>query len=129
MFTLEQIKEAQSKVKSGADFPAYFQDLKKLGIASYITYVTDGLTDYYGTNDFKISSQAMYDSLAITETSNIDQFISDLKAHQEGKTDFPTFCKDAAKSGIYKWAVDIAANTCSYFDKKDEKLLTEEIPQ
>lgn len=27
MFTLDQIKAAHNKVKSGADFPAYIQDL------------------------------------------------------------------------------------------------------
>lgn len=32
MFTVEQIKTAHSKVKSGADFPAYIQDIKKLGV-------------------------------------------------------------------------------------------------
>ena len=34
MFTVNQIKEAHSKVKSGADFPAYIQDIKKLGVYS-----------------------------------------------------------------------------------------------
>ncbi len=42
MFTLEQIKSAHSKVKSGADFPNYIQDLINLGIKSYHTYVSDG---------------------------------------------------------------------------------------
>lgn len=32
MFTIEQIKEAHSKVKSGADFPNYIQDLIILGV-------------------------------------------------------------------------------------------------
>lgn len=32
MFTIQQIKDAHSKVKSGADFPAYIQDIKKLGV-------------------------------------------------------------------------------------------------
>jgi hypothetical protein len=32
MFAVEQIKTAHSKVKSGADFPAYIQDIKKLGV-------------------------------------------------------------------------------------------------
>jgi hypothetical protein len=42
MFTVEQIKTAHGKVKSGADFPAYIQDIKKLGVTSYETFVTDG---------------------------------------------------------------------------------------
>jgi uncharacterized protein YbcV (DUF1398 family) len=37
MFTLEQIKQAHSKVKSGADFPKYIQEIKILG----------GETDYF----------------------------------------------------------------------------------
>ena len=32
MFTIEQIKNAHAKVKSGADFPTYVQNLIKLGV-------------------------------------------------------------------------------------------------
>jgi hypothetical protein len=39
MFAIEQIKAAHSKVKSGADFLNYVQDLIKLGITSYETLV------------------------------------------------------------------------------------------
>ena len=35
MFTVEQIQEAHSKVKSGADFPKYIQDIKKLGVDAF----------------------------------------------------------------------------------------------
>jgi uncharacterized protein YbcV (DUF1398 family) len=42
MFTIEQIKIAHTKVRSGADFPNYIQDLINLGITSYETYVADG---------------------------------------------------------------------------------------
>ena len=31
MFTLEQIELAHSKVKSGAEFPRYIQEIKELG--------------------------------------------------------------------------------------------------
>lgn len=36
----------------------------------------------------------------MAEKANPEQFKSDLKAHQEGKTDYPTFCEDSAKSGV-----------------------------
>ena len=45
MFTIEQIQSAHSKVKSGADFPKYIQEIKALGVTSYETYVEDGRTD------------------------------------------------------------------------------------
>ena len=32
MFTIQQIKEAHSKVKSGSDFPKYVQDIIALGV-------------------------------------------------------------------------------------------------
>lgn len=58
MFTIEQIKAAHSNVKSGADFPAYIQDIKKLGVAAYDVFVADGHADYYGDNDYKTSSSS-----------------------------------------------------------------------
>ncbi len=129
MFTVEQIKEAHSKVKSGADFPAYIQDLKRLGVTYYETFVEDGHTDYYGTNDYKTSTTFKYDTLAISVTSNKEQFITDLKTHQQGKTDYLTFCNDCSKSGIKKWAVCMNKMTCTYYDKAENEILVEQIPQ
>ena len=51
MFTIEQIKTAHAKVKSGADFPAYIREIKQLGVAAYETWVTDGHTEYKGQNN------------------------------------------------------------------------------
>lgn len=129
MFAIEQIQEAHNKVKSGTDFPAYIQELKQLGVTHYETFVSDGHTNYYGANDYKITSPAKYETLTVAETSDEEQFKIDLKAHQNGKTDYPTFCNDASKSGIEKWSVCMDEMTCIYFDKAGNKILTEEIPQ
>ena len=129
MFTVEQIKTAHSKVKSGADFPAYIQEIKKLGVTYYETFVSDGHTDYYGANDYKTSSSAKYDTLQVSDISNIEQFKIDIKAHQEGKTDYQTFCHDCAKAGLEKWAVCMETMTCTYFDKAGNEMLVEQIPQ
>jgi len=128
MFTLEQIKVAHSKVKSGADFPAYIQNLKKLGVTSYETFVADGHSEYNGINNYKISSTSIYAMLSITHSSAPEQFKADLKAHQQGKTDYPTFCNDCAKSGIEKWVVCLQKMTCTYYDKAGNEILTEQIP-
>lgn len=128
MFTIEQIKAAHSKVKSGADFPAYIQELKQLGVIFYDSYVSDGHVNYCGKNDFKVTSQAKYDALIIADNANENQFKSDLKAHQQGKTDYPTFCNDCTKSGIEKWIVDLEKMTCTYFDKEGKEILEEQIP-
>lgn len=127
-FTLDQIKEAHSKVKSGADFPAYIQDIKALGVKYYETFVSDGHTDYFGENEYKATSPSKYMTMGVADTSNPEQFQADLKAHQQGKTDYPTFCNDSAKSGIEKWMVCLDKMTCTYYDTSGNEILTEQIP-
>ena len=129
MFTIEQIKAAHSKVKSGADFPAFIQDIKKLGVIYYKTLVANGNTEYYGADHYKVASGAGYDALIIAGTSNADQFWADLKAHQQGKTDFPTFCNNCAETGIAEWVVDTEKMSCTYYDKAGNEILVEQIPE
>ena len=129
MFTVEQIKAAHSKVKSGLDFPAYIQDLKKLGVTNYETYVSDGHTDYYGANSYKTTSPAKYESLVIADQCNKDQFVTSLREHQKGKTNYPTFISNCAEVGIKQWVVSMEKMTCTYYDKAGEVILVEEIPQ
>lgn len=128
MFTLEQIKAAHSKVKSGADFPAYIRDIKQLGVNHYETFVMDGHTNYSGSDNYKITSPPKYAALSVAVSCNAYQFKAELKAHQQGKTDFLTFCSIAATLGIEKWCVSTAAMTCTYFDKDGNEVLVEHIP-
>jgi uncharacterized protein YbcV (DUF1398 family) len=128
MFTINQVKEAHSKVKSGADFPAYVQEIIKLDVTSYETFVSDGHTLYHGLNDFSTQSNAKYPVIEIAEQSDGSAFRQDLEAHQQGKTDYPAFCRDCARSGIEKWIVDTAKMTCTYFDKANNEILVEIIP-
>ena len=128
MFTIDQIKLAHSKVKSGADFPIYIQELIKLEVIYYNTYVNDGHNDYFGQNNYIVSSDSLAKKLFVADISNGNQFKLDLKAHQEGKTDYITFCNDCAKSGIERWGVDLVKMTCTYFDKAENIILVEGIP-
>lgn len=128
MFTIAQIHAAHAKVKSGADFPNYIQDLIQLGVTSYETWVADGHTDYSGSDGYKISTASLYEALDVAEQSQAGQFKKDLKAHQQGETDYPTFCKDCAKSGIEKWAVSMSKMTCTYYDKAGNEVLVEQVP-
>lgn len=129
MFTVEQVKAAHSKVKSGADFPAYIKEIKSLGVTHYETYVTDGHIDYHEGNDYTAKVPAKYGSLVITDTAKIKEFKTELIAHQQGKTDFLTFIKMCADTGIEKWEICLDKMTCTYFDKSGNEVLVEEIPQ
>lgn len=129
MFTETQIKQAHGKVKSGADFPAYIREIKTLGVTHYIAYVADGHTEYYGANNYQVTTAPKYDTLPIAAICHIEAFKADLKAHQQGLTDYPTFISMCAKFGIEKWVVSIKQGTCTYYDKTDNEVLTEQIPQ
>ena len=129
MFTLDELITAHQQVKSGADFPAYIQVIKKLGVSSYETFVADGNTTFLGNNDYSVSTGKKHESIIISNNVDVEQFKSDLKKHQEGNTDYTTFCNDCAKSGIKKWIVDLNESTCTYYDTWENKILSEKIPQ
>lgn len=129
MFTVEQIKAAHSKVKSGTDFPAYIKEIKLLGVTHYEAYVADGHIDYHGACDYTAKVPAKYAPMVIADTSKSAEFKAQLVAHQQGKTDFITFIKMCAAFGIEKWAVSMDKMTCTYFDKAGNEILVEKIPQ
>jgi uncharacterized protein YbcV (DUF1398 family) len=127
-FTIEQIKEAHAKVKSGADFPNYIQDLIILGVKGYDTFVNDGHVEYYGVNNYNVTSDEKYTPITIAQTVNKERFIEFLVMHQDGQTDYITFCNHTAQCGIAKWRVDIIEMTCTYKDSEDNDVLIEKIP-
>jgi uncharacterized protein YbcV (DUF1398 family) len=124
MFTVEQIKSAHGKVKSGADFPPYIQELKALGVTHYEAYVTDGHINYHGANDYTAEVPAKYEPLVVADTVKGEEFKAELAAHQQGKTGFLTFIKMCATFGIERWEM-----TCTYYDKAGNEILVEEIPR
>lgn len=128
-FTVEQLKKAHGKVKSGADFPSYIKEIKALGVTHYETYVSDGRTDYHGSNNYTAKVPAKYEPLTIAETMKSEEFKAQLLAHQQGKTDYLTFIKMCGETGIEKWEICMDKMTCTYFDKAGNEILVEQIPQ
>lgn len=128
MFTISQIKELHSKVKSGADFPIYIQDLIAVGVHGYDIFVNDGHEEYFGANNFRVAATKTYDSIGIAPSANKERFIEFLVMHQNGQTDYLTFCNHAAQCGIAKWSVNIVEMTCTYFDLAVAPILIEKIP-
>lgn len=128
MFTIEQIKVAHAKVKSGADFPAYIRDLKTLGVRFYEAYVTDGHIDYYGEGEEKKAAGAKYQPLVVADVADAAAFERILREHQQGGSDYLTFCRLCGEYGVEKWAVCLEKMTCTYYDKAGNMLLEEAIP-
>jgi len=128
IFTLEQIHEAHAKIKSGADFPYYVQDLIVLGVQKYDIFVHDGHGEYFGSDTDALVSPPKYHTLTVADMSDAMSFVERLQAHQKGQTDYMAFCQDAANAGVEKWTVDTEAMTCTYYNKSGNVMLEEEIP-
>ncbi|HSY61460.1 MAG TPA: DUF1398 domain-containing protein [Cytophaga sp.] len=128
MFTLERIKAAHAKVKSGADFPSYIQELIGLGLIQYTQFVSDGHTIYIGKDNYTIQSDAKYPAFTISEKSDNEKLKQDLKIHQQGGTNYLTFCEQAAAAGVEKWIVDMSKMTCTYYDRTGTSMFAEIIP-
>jgi uncharacterized protein YbcV (DUF1398 family) len=129
MFTLEQIKAAHSKVKSGADFPAYVAEIKKTGLQSYEIFVADGHTRYNGAGSFVLNTDAQWNAMNVADVADPEVLKQSLKIHQQGGSDYTTFCRESAEAGVEKWVVDAVGMTCVYYDKAGNNMLEEVIPE
>ncbi|TCC97937.1 DUF1398 domain-containing protein [Pedobacter hiemivivus] len=125
---LKAIEQEQEKVKSGADFPKYVQAIKELGVAEFVTYVSNSHTLYSGHNGHQLSSKAQYEPLVVAAVGNKKKFRKYLKMHQAGQTDYLSFCRHCAETGIDRWIVNLSLMTCTYYDQKHQLVLTEPIP-
>lgn len=128
MFTVQQMKAAHAKVKSGADFPAYVKEIKQLGLVHYDFMVKDGHTVYHGANGFQINSDPIYAEKVISDKPSPDTVRQIIVEHQQGKSDFLTFCSLVADAGVEKWVVDMQAMLCSYYDLSGNNMVAEPIP-
>ncbi|MGM1429873.1 DUF1398 domain-containing protein [Sphingobacterium lactis] len=126
-FTYRQIEEAHAKVKTGADFPAYIQEIRELGVTGFEFHVKDGNEKYIGEGGYEVYSHAKYPPVEIAEEVDLPTFAKALVDHQEGRTDFPQFLVDCASTGVHYWHVDLQKGTCTYFDGKGEEILEEEV--
>jgi len=129
MFTLEQLKAAHAKVKTGADFPRYIQEIKALGLVTYIYNVADGSTAYYGDNNHQMSAPAIYPAKVINTEASADQLRHTIAVHQQGQTDFLTFCTQAAAAGVKQWVIDTVKMACIYQDINGNNMVVEPIPE
>jgi len=128
MFTIENIRAAESKIKTGADFPQFIKEIKELGVKRNDVYVSNGLSIYFDNEDnAQQVSPDEYPTLVINEESSAGKLEHALKVHQQGETDYITFCKQAADAGVEKWVTDLEEMTCTYLDTEGNELVKEKI--
>ena len=129
MFSLEEIKAAELKIKTGADFPQFIKEIKAMGVVRNDVYVSNGLSIYFDNEDnSQQASPVNYPELSINDESSAEKLAHALKIHQQGETDYFTFCKQAADAGVEKWVIDLGHMTCTYLDSEGKELVKENIP-
>ncbi|ARS39881.1 phage envelope protein [Sphingobacteriaceae bacterium GW460-11-11-14-LB5] len=129
MFTIENIRAAESKIKTGADFPQFIKEIKEMGVKRNDVYLSNGLSIYFDDEDnAQQVSPDEYPGLTINTASSADKLAHALKIHQQGETDYFTFCKQAADAGVEKWVTDLDEMTCTYLDAEGNELVKEHIP-
>lgn len=128
MFNIEEIKSAESKINSGADFPQFIKAIKEMGVVRNDVYVSNGLSIYFDSEDHSTqASPDEYPELIINDEASVNKLQHALKIHQQGETDYFTFCKQAADAGVEKWVIDLHKMTCTYLDTEQNKLVQEKI--
>ncbi len=129
MFTAEQIQAASAKVTSGAEYPLFVRALKLMGVVTYEHFVVDGSTVYAGANQEQVRIMPpQVVTFTVNATSSATKLQEALKAHQQGMTNYSTFCQQAAEAGVEKWICNIQQHTISYVNTEGNTLLQETIP-
>jgi len=127
MFTIEQINNLHEKLGTMKHLLSYVTALKSLGVEKFDSYLTDGHSQYFGTEGYCIESDPVHEKLLIADNSDKESFLHHLSLHEERKTDYMAMSRGLAESGIEKWTIDTNAATISYYDKKGNLLLVESI--
>ncbi|HDJ7819710.1 TPA: DUF1398 family protein [Staphylococcus aureus] len=127
-FTLSAIQQAHQQF-TGVDFPKLFKSFKDMGMTYNIVNIQDGTATYVHQSEDDIVTSSVKSNHPVAPRSNQSIVQEVLTRHQEGQTDFETFCDEMAQAGIYKWHIDIQVSTCTYIDLKEQAIISELIPQ
>lgn len=124
MFTLEAINRGHEQF-IGPNFPKLIAYFKDLGMVENTVDIQSGQVTYHSKAGKILEKTGYRVMIPVSDQVNLDQFLTILRHHQAGETDFPTFCQEA---GVYKWVIDLEAMTCSYLDKTGQAVFEEIVP-
>lgn len=127
MFTLQQIDEIHQNFGQQSTLRQYLQALQDIGIVRYDSFLADGHSVYYATSGQNIASEAVHETLQVSDTGDKASLTEQLELHKQGKTNYLEMSRGLAASGVLKWTFDTINPTITYYDKNGNALLTESI--
>jgi uncharacterized protein YbcV (DUF1398 family) len=125
MFTLEQINEIHDRVGNEDTLALYLQELREIGVDRCDSYITDGHSEYFGKDGYKLVSPPAHEKLVVAETSNRETFLQHMNLAEQGKTSYLEMSRGLADSGVGKWTFDTQEMTLTYFGKDGSAMLVE----
>ncbi|MBL4932181.1 DUF1398 domain-containing protein [Clostridium paridis] len=128
MFTKEQIEIAHNKVKSGADFPKYVNEIKNMGVKSHEVVLLDGTWIFKGSDGQVVRFKRGLENVHVSTQPSPEKFKEILSMHQRGETDYPTFCIQAGETGVERWISDFEHMTVTYLGSNESVIDVEPIP-
>ena len=127
IFTIEQINDLHDRFGNAATLAEYVRALNALGVDTYSSFVSDGHSEYFGSDGLTIRSPAVHEELPIAVLSNREQVLEHLRLHSEQKTTYLEMSRGLADSGVERWTVDTSEMSMTYYDRAGHALLTETI--
>lgn len=127
MFTLVAIQKGHAQF-TGPDFPKLIAYFKDLGMVNNTVNVQTGQVTYENADGQLLTSPGYQATNPVAEQADREQFVSILRNHQAGRTNFPTFCEETAQAGVYRWVTDLEEMICSYLDLADQVVFVEAVP-
>lgn len=127
MFTLQQIDDLHARLGKAKTLAQYVRALHAIGVEHYDSYLTDGHSEYFGKDGYKIVCPPVHDLLVIAEVSQRDSFLQHLRRHELGETGYMDMSRGLAESGIEKWSVDAEGMTMTFYDRAGNAMLVNRI--
>jgi|GEM_PF-2473740 hypothetical protein len=69
----------------------------------YDSFLTNGHSEYYGKDEYKVVSQPTHEIFTIAKDCNRENFLHQLNLYEQGKTNYFGISKGVTESGIEKW--------------------------
>jgi uncharacterized protein YbcV (DUF1398 family) len=126
-FTLEQINAIHDSLGSAKTLALYVQELSKIGVKHADSYLTDGHSEFFGTDNYTVRSPAVHDVLSISDTTDRNGLMRYLALHDSGKIGYIEMSKGLAESGIEKWVIDTSELTMTFYNKAGDELRVDHI--
>jgi uncharacterized protein YbcV (DUF1398 family) len=127
VFTVEQIEEIHGRLGGAETLSDYVQELAALGVERYDSFVSDGHSEYLGSDGHRVITDVVHDELTIAESSDRDQFLDHLRRHERGETSYLEMSTGLAETGVERWTVESQAMTMTFYNCSGDILLVEQI--